>query len=216
MNLGHENEKKLVKNLVFGLLFTFFVSACGRGFHTFYVDTDAPTSSNPLEADLLDISKIDSEERLAFCEKAGLNGFSSLKNKEFICSLLPSAIRLNQRVYKQRLQTQTLLEKSQNSSLSSAETEWLARLKTSYKLNEDATLTELLISVDVVPLSLLMAQAALESGWGTSRFAVEGKNFFGISGSAKTDQCQWAGENKNICGKKYNSKIEGLADYIKL
>lgn len=33
---------------------------------------------------------------------------------------------------------------------------------------------------DVVPASLILAQAALESGWGTSRFARHGNNFFGM------------------------------------
>ncbi len=33
---------------------------------------------------------------------------------------------------------------------------------------------------DIIPLSLLVAQAAIESAWGTSRFAQEGNNFFGI------------------------------------
>lgn len=39
---------------------------------------------------------------------------------------------------------------------------------------------DLLPRVDVVPASLVLAQAALESGWGTSRFARDGNNFFGI------------------------------------
>lgn len=38
---------------------------------------------------------------------------------------------------------------------------------------------DLLRKVDVVPESLVLAQAANESAWGTSRFAVQGKNFFG-------------------------------------
>ncbi len=38
----------------------------------------------------------------------------------------------------------------------------------------------LLRRVDVIPASLVLAQAALESGWGTSRFARKGNNFFGM------------------------------------
>ena len=45
-----------------------------------------------------------------------------------------------------------------------------------YKAN---TLDELLIKVDKVPVSLALAQAAIESGWGTSRFAQEGNALFG-------------------------------------
>ena len=49
---------------------------------------------------------------------------------------------------------------------------------TSERLDRDA-FTELLMRVDVVPPSLSLAQAASESGWGTSRFAAEGNSLFG-------------------------------------
>lgn len=38
---------------------------------------------------------------------------------------------------------------------------------------------EMLMRVDTIPVSLVLAQAATESGWGTSRFAVAGNNLFG-------------------------------------
>ena len=38
---------------------------------------------------------------------------------------------------------------------------------------------QLLLRVDPVPASLALAQAAIESAWGTSRFAVQGNNLFG-------------------------------------
>lgn len=61
---------------------------------------------------------------------------------------------------------------------------WLAGLARHYRLDPE-TLTlhtlvaELLLRVDAVPVSLGLAQAAKESGWGTSRFAVEGHALFG-------------------------------------
>lgn len=45
---------------------------------------------------------------------------------------------------------------------------------------EPGDLDALLRRVDVVPASLVLAQAALESGWGSSRFARHGNNFFGM------------------------------------
>lgn len=39
---------------------------------------------------------------------------------------------------------------------------------------------ELLRRVDVVPASLILSQAALESGWASSRFALKGNNYFGM------------------------------------
>jgi len=55
---------------------------------------------------------------------------------------------------------------------------WLKRLAIRYKTDPDR-LDILLKRVDVVPVSLAMAQAAIESGWGTSRFAVQGNAIFG-------------------------------------
>ena len=61
---------------------------------------------------------------------------------------------------------------------------WLARLADiyQYELPRRATASELdklLLRVDVVPSSLVLVQAALESGWGRSRFARKGNNLFG-------------------------------------
>lgn len=55
---------------------------------------------------------------------------------------------------------------------------WLARLALRYK-TEPGRLDILLKRVDVVPVSLATAQAAMESGWGTSRFATQGNAIFG-------------------------------------
>ena len=40
-------------------------------------------------------------------------------------------------------------------------------------------LDALLIKADEIPVSLALAQAVIESGWGTSRFAYEGNALFG-------------------------------------
>jgi len=42
-----------------------------------------------------------------------------------------------------------------------------------------ATVDELLVRVDTLPAALVLAQAAMESGWGTSRFVHDGNNLFG-------------------------------------
>jgi Bax protein len=55
---------------------------------------------------------------------------------------------------------------------------WLKRLASRYNTEPDR-LDVLLKRVDVIPVSLAMAQAAIESGWGTSRFAVQGNAIFG-------------------------------------
>ena len=55
---------------------------------------------------------------------------------------------------------------------------WLFELSEKYESN-DSNLGNLLIKVDVVPISLALAQAAIESGWGTSRYLREGNAVFG-------------------------------------
>ena len=47
------------------------------------------------------------------------------------------------------------------------------------KSSQQALIAELLLRIDAIPISLVLAQAANESAWGTSRFAVEGNNLFG-------------------------------------
>jgi uncharacterized FlgJ-related protein len=63
---------------------------------------------------------------------------------------------------------------------------WLTELAVKYKVLESTSerldshaFAELLMRLDVIPPSLSLAQAATESGWGTSRFAAEGNSLFG-------------------------------------
>ena len=55
---------------------------------------------------------------------------------------------------------------------------WLFELSEKYD-SEEANLGNLLMKVDVVPISLALAQAAIESGWGTSRYLREGNSIYG-------------------------------------
>ena len=55
----------------------------------------------------------------------------------------------------------------------------LLEIKQKYKIKNIFTLQEYLKKVDVIPPSLALAQAALESGWGKSRFIKEANNIFG-------------------------------------
>ncbi len=67
--------------------------------------------------------------------------------------------------------------------LSSQQAEKLAALAKTYKVSDELSLEkqvqELDIKINTIPASLVLAQAANESAWGTSRFAQEGNNYFG-------------------------------------
>jgi len=67
---------------------------------------------------------------------------------------------------------------------SERERNWLLNLAHDYRIesekhSEREILNELMLRVDVLPTSLALAQAANESAWGTSRFALQGNNVFG-------------------------------------
>ena len=69
--------------------------------------------------------------------------------------------------------------------LSDAEQQWILKLAKhlevkNFDSDEDEQWITLLKRTDSIPLSLLIAQAAIESAWGTSRFARDGNNYFGI------------------------------------
>lgn len=204
-------------SILISLFASVFLSACGAQFQT--IDTRVPTTSNPFEAEKfsidLDLSSSDDEQAVAsFCDSENLNGFTSAKKKEFVCSLLPGAIRMSKQVYKQRLQIKAIQLKSLSAFLAGKEIDWLSRIKMDYNLQSDAIIDEVLARVDIVPLPLIIAQAAIESGWGTSRAALQGKNLFGIHGTFGKDQCLTAKKNKSVCIKKYGSVVEGISDYI--
>lgn len=81
---------------------------------------------------------------------------------------------------------------------------------------DETFLTSLLERVDTVPVSLAMAQAAIESGWGTSRFAREGNNLYGIwcytPGCGIVPARRPAGANHEV--KSYDYPFGSTADYL--
>lgn len=97
----------------------------------------------------------------------------------FIKSVLPAILRANEEVVDRRAKLEALSRKTQlDRDLSEPEQAWLVEMAALYDLKKP-DLPELLRRVDVVPPSLALAQAALESGWGTSRFAQNGNALFG-------------------------------------
>jgi Bax protein len=58
------------------------------------------------------------------------------------------------------------------------EKRWLKRRFKEYGIKK-GDITELKVRMDIIPASIAIAQAAIESGWGTSRFALEGNAMFG-------------------------------------
>ena len=99
----------------------------------------------------------------------------------FLRLMLPLVLMADEAVATDRRRLEDIANRErQNQALSAADSKWLNQLADKYDVEPGARLVERLLShVDVVPPSLAMAQAALESGWGTSRLAKRGNNLFG-------------------------------------
>ena len=66
-----------------------------------------------------------------------------------------------------------------------------------------------------IPIKLVTAIAALESGWGTSRFAREGNNYFGMQTSSEDiDEYIVPLNNHNLKIKKYYNTCESVNDFM--
>jgi len=101
---------------------------------------------------------------------------STQKKKDtFIKIVMPLILDENNKILENRKKLFKILGKQNNSR---GEKVWLKRRFEDYAIkNEDVT--ELKIRMDIIPVSIAIAQAAKESGWGTSRFALEGNAMFG-------------------------------------
>jgi len=139
--------------------------------------------------------------------------FSEITNiterKEAFFNFLQSRIDAsNQEVLALRNKIEQLKKryKGMDKGLSIKEIDFLNATASTYKilnfnLEEDG-FAQLLKKVDVVPASLAAAQAANESAWGTSRFAVDGNNYFG----------QWCFEKG--CGLVPKNRAQGASHEV--
>ena len=108
---------------------------------------------------------------------------NSKQRKEFFIQIiLPLVLQENNNIRLDRKRLFSIINKSNNSSL---EKKWLDKKYKQYGIPKKDILT-LKIRMDEIPVSLALAQAAKETGWGTSRFAQEGNALFG--------QWTWSGE----------------------
>ena len=99
----------------------------------------------------------------------------------FLRALLPIVLAENRRLREQRQLALLLLD---NPPQEKGELDkWLTKVARKYRIRGDLhsaeNRAELLKRLDEIPSALALAQAALESGWGTSRFALEGNSLFG-------------------------------------
>lgn len=97
------------------------------------------------------------------------------KINTFIQLLLPTVIKVNNGIIAVR---ERILWLQQQPALSAEEQQWLADISKQYGLAK-VSFKQLLLRVNIIPVSMALAQGIDESGWGTSYFAIEANALFG-------------------------------------
>jgi Bax protein len=146
-------------------------------------------NNNPAEESVI-VEPV-STPRVSQASREGIPDFSAYvdvpqKKRAFFEFMLPLIRKANTNIRQERLVLENIivrldqreiLTKEEHVKLNSLFRQY--RFKTPFNV-QAADVEELLERVDIVPASLVLAQAANESGWGTSRFATEANNYFGL------------------------------------
>lgn len=139
------------------------------------------------------------------------------RKRLFIKMALPLILHANEMILWDRKIVLKLRDKTRSGKTISAEEQaWLNKKARDYGLAEP-NLMEMVRRIDVIPPSMALAQAAEESGWGTSRFARQGNAIFG--------QRTWRdhagikparrGKGETFEVRAFDSLIDGIMSYTR-
>ena len=110
----------------------------------------------------------------------------AVKKQQFLDYLQDYIVAENTSIVALRKELESYADISNSGfTFSPRERHWVLSLAEAYRVelsqfgSDQDIINELILRVDVIPVSLALAQAANESAWGTSRFALEGNNVFG-------------------------------------
>ncbi len=126
-------------------------------------------------------------------------GNTKKRKDMFIKIVLPLIVKENNKIRVDRKRLFTILNKNSNTDI---EKKWLEKKYKQYGVRKN-DLSTLKVRMDEIPVSLAIAQAAKETGWGTSRFALKGNALFG--------QWTWSGQGlkpKNAEKGKYHKVMK--------
>ncbi|QOP44864.1 glucosaminidase domain-containing protein [Sulfurimonas paralvinellae] len=128
------------------------------------------------------------------------------KKKRFFALLVPAVEDVHKELEAQYQQVQKDIKEHKNP-------EKIAALKKRYNAKTDK---ELLIKIRPHPMSIALAQAAMESAWGTSRFFRQANNIFGVWSTSSKQKRIAAGEKrgkKTIWVRKFDNLDEAIRQY---
>ena len=129
------------------------------------------------------------------------------KKQKFFAMLLPSVLVAKTHFDIIRKQVEMLALKK---ALTPADAAFLLPLMNKFKTNN---IHELINRLQTFPVSIILAQAAIESGWGSSRFFLEGNNIFGMW-SFDSEQNRMSASSHRNGTKIYLQKFDNLEQSI--
>lgn len=129
------------------------------------------------------------------------------KKQAFFTQMKPHVVAENSRILEVRARLMVIRDDA--GSIGSEERVWLSSVADTYKVRLPSRpgalfWAQILERVDIVPVELALVQAAIESAWGSSRFAREANNFFG----------QWC--YSKGCGLVPNARKSGLSHEVRI
>jgi Bax protein len=133
------------------------------------------------------------------------------KKKSFINLVMPSILIAKHRIRTDRDRVEALLK---DENLTSEDALWLTKKRYIFKAQSNEELYE---KMELHPTSIVIAQAIIESGWGTSRFFEQANNLFGIwsfhEHEARIAAAEMRGAEK-VYLKKYTNLEHSINDYF--
>lgn len=138
------------------------------------------------------------------------------KKIAFIYAILPSILVCKYSLDKEKKIAENIYKKIQRKHfLSKEDSLYIIELMDQYNVVD---IPDLMYRLGSHPTSIVIAQAAIESGWGQSRFLKKGNNLFGVWSYSKSGERMEAWntrEGKSIYVRKYDTIYESLEDYFK-
>ncbi len=143
-----------------------------------------------------------------------LKGLPVAKKKQYFIDLILPAVLIAKEEYKERLEW--VNHAATLDSLSASDRKILAGLIKKYRAKN---IDDLKLRLITHPTSIVLAQASIESGWGTSRFFTDADNIFGVWSFNESDPripSLSTRNGKHMYLYKYSSLSESIDDYFKL
>ena len=146
-----------------------------------------------------------------------LNTYHNKQRKKlFISILLPLLIKGNEIILNERNKIKLLFDQSNFVRIQSFCQKYKIKKILCVENKSDLLKERLMLKVDVLPISLMLAQAAIESGWGLSRFAKQGNALFGqwVWGKSAEGIKPKNATNANFAVKSFDNLQSSVNGYL--